>query len=236
MEKAAKTQYVNLYFFEMLADKFYKLADLKTRGLLLTLWLEIYAAGGRIEYNPDEIQKLSNQTDDNPEQFKIFLDIVLKANFQKRGRYIKQKRCTSELKKAQTARHKKVMAGKAGAAVKATLKQRSSDAKAPPAIRNETKERERERDETKRIDLSFQQLQLYDALAENLGPIRTKSDQTTLRRISKYILESYPWSSENLIELSASCKGPGIKNPISLFNSKVKEVYNWKPANAVYNP
>lgn len=230
-------QYISFAPYDLQADRFWRQASCQIRGLYWSLITDLYTEGGRLPYKPDEIRRCCNWDDEKDGDFTISLQFVLKEKFKKVGKYIYHKRVTEELRKAQEARDKKVMAGRAGGTATAMMQQCCSDDAAMLDNRKETKRKEDKRKETKEPEpletpkdpVKF--FEVYNKLSGLLGPLNSQSDQTNLRNILLFLFNKKDdsiWSP--VLTIAAKCKT--AKKPLALFNTKIKQYYNWSPQSA----
>jgi hypothetical protein len=234
-------QYVNFYFFELQADRFWRQASPAVRGLYWSLITDIYTEGGRLRLDYEEIKGCVNWSEPIDGEFKAALDAMIKAKFTVKKGFIYQKRVTKEMEKAIEAHQKKVKAGKARAATDApaVLQQCSSSAPAMLDIRKETNRNEETRQEKRRNEPNTPASQVkfftvFSELKKTLNAI-TQSDTTNLHNILKYLfeqegLEEDTEALKKIYNFANACKT--ARKPMAVFNQRIKNEFNWRPASA----
>ena len=116
---ANEPKYVSLEPDAFLSDEDFQIMTAEERGVYWTIILYLYRNNGRLKYDEIKLRKLCNVKSDYPLQ-------SVSRKFQVRGGYIRHKRVTKELKRAQNLVDRGVKGAKAR-----WLKQCSSNAQAP---------------------------------------------------------------------------------------------------------
>ncbi len=245
---ATKIKYVQLEPAEVLLDFHTSRITAEQFGCYWLIIMSLYCQNGKLEFDVKELGLLCNCTKNFEKVWE-----KIESKFQKNGGKIKQKRVTSELRRAKRFIQRQRKAGLASARARQP-RLNSGSATAEPSKRNVIEETENNirirkgsisplqslvssnslRHEKTLPSLASKILSFNESLMQIIKP-RSQSDRTSFRNISNWLMVKIHAGVFNeqiilrVLEYAAEAVKGRSRNPAAVFISILKKELGYKP-------
>jgi hypothetical protein len=249
---ANKTLWIRFSPFDLAADRFWRLADCRLRGLYWSLISDLYLEGGKLTLDVQEIKRCCNWDDQKDGDFQNALKTLLDAKFQVSKNIIMHKRVTQELERSNAIRQQRSAIGSLGG--RPVLSEKPDNQKLTKSFPfglqsqnqkpNRKKEREREEKERKKetyvneetLRTSAAQVAIFQFVraVQNELSVQSPSDISTLRNIAYYLYSKRNENEDILKEAQhIATESKTARKPIAVFCKRIKTEYQWIPRKAI---